>query len=222
MRDKIEIGSRYGMFTVVGESDLQRLPSGQINRIVNCKCDCGTIKNIRWLHLKRLRISSCGCVKNTMKGYSNTEYGILLRSMKTRCKENYKNKNVYFDKKISVCDEWLNDVELFVKFCKDNGYRKGLQIDRIDNSRGYSPDNCRFVDALTNNSNRDVTHKVIYKGELRPFSLVLRDKNLMTHYTTIRRRILRGWTPDRAIDTPIKKGNYKTGKKINSLINNKL
>ena len=30
-----------------------------------------------------------------------------------------------------------------------------LQIDRIDGNKNYSPDNCRWVDAKTNQRNRD-------------------------------------------------------------------
>lgn len=70
-------------------------------------------------------------------------------------------------------------------------------------------DNCRFVTNIVNVNNRDNTHYVEYKMEKVSLSLKLRELGLHSHYYTIRARILRGWTPDKAIDTPIKKGNYR-------------
>ena len=41
-----------------------------------------------------------------------------------------------------------------------NGYEQGLQLDRIDNNKGYSPDNCRWCKASVNNHNRRNTAKI--------------------------------------------------------------
>jgi hypothetical protein len=41
-----------------------------------------------------------------------------------------------------------------------HGWKRGLEIDRIDNNGGYSPDNCRFVDRKTNMRNRRCTIKL--------------------------------------------------------------
>ena len=60
--------------------------------------------------------------------------------------------------KCTVCDEWL-DFSNFARWALANGYRQGLQIDRIDNARGYSPDNCRWVTRVVQNRNRRMTPK---------------------------------------------------------------
>ena len=44
-----------------------------------------------------------------------------------------------------VCQAWRNDAKEFIAWCGENGYQKGLEIDRINNNAGYAPDNCRFV-----------------------------------------------------------------------------
>ncbi len=56
-------------------------------------------------------------------------------------------------KKIAVCDEWTGNVTEFISWANKNGYKKGLELDRTDNSKGYSPDNCRFVDGHTSRCN---------------------------------------------------------------------
>ena len=52
-----------------------------------------------------------------------------------------------------MCREWVEDRESFFRWAKSHGYRTYLQLDRIDNSRGYSPSNCRFVTRQENQRN---------------------------------------------------------------------
>lgn len=68
--------------------------------------------------------------------------GGLHYEMMKRC---YNKKSVMYScygaKGITVCEEW-HDREVFRKWCKDNGWTKGLKVDRIDATKEYSPDNC--------------------------------------------------------------------------------
>lgn len=208
MKDKIDFSIKYGNLKIVKELPILRLPSGQTNRVLECVCDCGKTTKVRWLHLKRKRISSCGCLQKTKKGKSNSCYGILLNSMKTRCKENYFERHLYFDKGIKVCQEWLNDIDVFIEFCDKNGYRKGLQIDRIDGNKGYNPDNCRFVTSKENANNRFNTLFVVYKSEKISLKMLLQKLGKENNYNSIIARIKRGVNHDEAIDKPIRKGNY--------------
>lgn len=69
----------------------------------------------------------------------------------------YKN---YGGRGIKVCDEWKNSRVSYVKWCLANGYKKGLQLDRINNDGNYEPSNCRFVTPKENSSNRRRKSKI--------------------------------------------------------------
>ena len=80
--------------------------------------------------------------------------------MKTRCYDtNASAFKHYGARGITVCDEWLNDFDSFYKWAITHGYNEAAPsyqctIDRIDNDRGYSPDNCRWVDMKVQRSNQ--------------------------------------------------------------------
>ena len=89
------------------------------------------------------------------------------RSMIQRCTNpNVPRYKYYGGRGIKICDEWLEDPFAFYKWCEDNGYEKGLEIDREDNEGDYTPDNCRFVTRRENNINRgpQSTNKSGYRG----------------------------------------------------------
>lgn len=91
----------------------------------------------------------------------------LWQTMKTRC-ENPKRENFerYGGRGITICEEW-HEAKNFVEWALNNGYKKGLQLDRIDNDKGYSPYNCRFVTPSENSRNRRNTKYLTLGGETK-------------------------------------------------------
>lgn len=129
------------------------------------KCECGKEYKIKPQSLFRENnVKRCiKCYgKDNIKGIgTQSEYlrkhpaYEILDHIKQRCL-NKKSKTYkwYGAKGIDICDEWKNDYKTFCIWAEQNGYRKGLTLDRIDPNKGYSPDNCRFIPAIKQRENR--------------------------------------------------------------------
>lgn len=85
----------------------------------------------------------------------NTNIHKRYHNMKSRCYcKTHKTYDKYGGRGITVCEEWLNDINAFYDWAINNGYRKDLSLDRIDNNNGYSPENCRWTTMRKQNFNR--------------------------------------------------------------------
>lgn len=88
-------------------------------------------------------------------GLVKTRIYRIWANMKTRCHNpNATRYSSWGGRGIKVCDEWLNDFKAFYDWAMSHGYEEHLTIDRIDNNKGYSPDNCRWVSYYTQNRNK--------------------------------------------------------------------
>lgn len=111
----------------------------------------------------------------------------------------------YGGRGIRVCKEWEESFEAFEIWAIHNGFHEDLQIDRIDNSKGYSPENCRFVTAKENSRNRTNNHKINFRGVARTLSEWSEITGI--RQDTLRNRIIRhGWSPEQALTTPVRRG----------------
>ena len=136
-------GQRFGRLTV-----LERAGTDSRREAVwRCICTCGNEIYVQGHHLRCGNTQSCGCLRvdtATTHGESRSRLYHIWFGMKTRCyNPNTKDFKNYGGRGITVCPEWLYDFPAFQKWAIANGYRDDLTIDRIDNDKGYSPDNCR-------------------------------------------------------------------------------
>lgn len=114
-----------------------------------CKCDCGVEKIIKGQSISSGHIKSCGCLRIERKikhGLGKHSLYFRWKDMKSRCfNSNDTAYEYYGGRGISICDEWADDCVSFINWALKNGYKKGVEIDRIDNDKNYTPKNCRFV-----------------------------------------------------------------------------
>lgn len=171
------IGNKYGRLTVVSRAE--NTLSGKSKWL--CVCDCGNHTNVRGSDLATGGVRSCGCIKKEVAarkgrarvthGDSGTRLYRIWQGMKQRA--TYKNGGAYKHyggRGVTVCDEWANSYAEFKNWSADHGYLDNLTIDRIDNNKGYSPDNCKWSTYKQQENNRRNNRKITVAGETHTVS----------------------------------------------------
>ena len=94
----------------------------------------------------------------------------LWSGMHGRCNSsNHRSWKDYGAKGITLDAEWSGrrGSIKFVKWALSNGYKSGLDIDRVDNTKGYGPNNCRFTTRRENCRNKSNNVLMSYAGETK-------------------------------------------------------
>lgn len=214
MKKKNIIGNRYGRLVVIEELETIKRPPRIYERRFLCQCDCGNKTNVSYACLSTGNVRSCGCLKKDCgKGVLNQQLEEpklrLYRTwtnMKARCNaKSGRYYNNYVLRGITVCSEWKDDFESFYNWSVNNGYMPRLSIDRIDGSKGYSPDNCRWATPKIQNNNLRTNIVLTYNGvtkTLREWSDITGIK-LMTLHS----RVNMGWDTEKILTKPVEKHN---------------
>ena len=147
-------GQRFGM--LIAQESVGYRPGGTVWK---CVCDCGRTTEAYSQNLRRGRTMSCGCYRVTAISMSLTRHGHarkgavtsehrIWRAMIDRCwNPHNKSFRYYGALGVQVCERWLRSFE---NFLADMGERpRGTSLDRVDNDRGYEPDNCRWATPTT-------------------------------------------------------------------------
>lgn len=124
-------------------------------------------------------------------------YGVWC-SMLSRCRNpaNAAWAN-YGGRGIAVCERW----EDFTLFLADMGSPgPGQSLDRIDNDRGYGPENCRWADRSTQGQNKR-NNRLLSVGDLTLTMSAWADRSGL-NIGTIHARLKKGWPVDAAVTTP--------------------
>lgn len=203
-------GQRFGRWVV-----LEKAPRHRSSVYWICKCDCGTVKAVNSQSLRKGESLSCGCYhyeelanKVRTHGKSKTRLYNIWASMRERCYcPSLPAFKYYGGKGITVCDEW-QDFAVFEKWALENGYDATAKthkctIDRIDNTKGYSPTNCRWVDSYTQANNISSNRPITYNGKTKNLSEWCRELNLNYHLI-YDRLFCYGWDVDRAFTEPVR------------------
>lgn len=211
---------KFGRWNVVGFAGLNK----DLKSTWWCYCDCDKDKYYILVgsELSIGRTKSCGClikeenIKRSTLWKEAYKYNVekkdinrihrIFKSMKERC-YNMLSKDFpnYGQRGIKICDEWLLNINEFVKWSIENGYAKNLTIDRINVNDNYKPSNCRWITTAEQNRNKTTTVYIDYNGEKRTLMSVLKENGIRNNYSTYRNRICKcGWSIEKAISTPIK------------------
>lgn len=187
MRGKFEdlTGRKFGKLTVLRRGE--DIYYGKYHQIVItyiCECECGNIKQIPGCHLRGGNVKSCGCSKGELisaaishphRNCTRKEYRIYEKELKVRYQlmmsrcyyKNDKSYRNYGGRRIGVCDFWRGDngFEYFYCWSIDNGFSPELSLDRIDNEKEYSPENCRWATFNEQQNNKRNNVRVNVNGQ---------------------------------------------------------
>lgn len=172
----------------------------------NCECKCGKLFVI--LAGNRRKQESCGCVAHqnvikaaTTHGMTNSSEYNIWKGICKRCR--LKSDPAYYKyggRGIDVCDRWFDS---FQNFYADMGPRpKGMSIDRIDNDKGYSLDNCRWATYTAQSRNKRSNHLIEYNG--KKMCITEWSEKTGIRKDTLRRRLVNyKWPVEKALTTPV-------------------
>ena len=150
------------------------------------KCDCGNEIVLSANAARRGNTKSCGCLRREVSaaksrdalklaqaacvthGYTGQRIYKTFKGMKQRCYNPLNTKFKYYGGKgITICDEWLDDPGVFIKWALSHGYNDTLTIDRKDSSKGYCPDNCQFITQAEQARRTPRVRHIEYDGETK-------------------------------------------------------
>ena len=201
-------GETYGLWLVL----YRVLPQSQFknsNTRWMCRCKCGTERVVNSAHLRNKASKCCGCTPRapgdrSRPGPEDSYYDMIKRCYHKHCKF-YKYYGGRTDgPPITVCPQWLGPTGK-ATFLADSQkwktkYREGLTLDRLDNNKNYSPDNCDWSDRTKQNRNRRSNVNITIDGVTH--CAMAWSKISGVHESTIRRRLKENWPPQRAVFKP--------------------
>ncbi len=203
-------GKQFGRLSVIGISHRQYYPSGQSQLMWSCRCGCGETARVTAHHLTSDAIASCGCLArdrtieaHTTHGMSKSSEYVSWRCMMKRCySPNHGAYPLYGGRGIAVCPQWHS----FERFHLDMGTKPSprMEIDRIDNSKGYEPGNCRWVTETEQTRNRANSRYVTLEARTLHLKEWEEISGIDAEVIWVRIHKL-GWNAQKALTTPVKK-----------------
>jgi len=144
-----------------------------------CICDCGRETRVKPTNLLQGDVKTCGnidCEYHYEINYqadglsSERLYGIWY-GMKARCyNPNSTNYATYGGRGIGICEEWFGNYKVFREWSLSHGYANDLTIDRIDNDKGYCPDNCRWTTMEVQLGNKNPPYTFTKRKKRKPYA----------------------------------------------------
>lgn len=207
VRKSKKIGKVINGFLIL---DSESRKTGTWFKVKCTKCGHIQYKSFNFVKITNVQCDKCNVLRK--KRNANGHYGEPIYNRyieiirRTEQHEYYKNKN------ITMCEEWQNDFMKFYEWAINNGYRDDLTIDRIDNTKGYSPDNCRWATSKEQANNRTNNVVVEYNGKKLTLSQLAEKYNLPKYI--VYNRYKAKWDIEDIVNRPIdiSKRNKKYGK----------
>lgn len=205
------VGRNFGRLTVTTHLGRVRSKGGHSRHYWLSVCSCGGESVTDTNSLRHGRVASCGCLmretsRKTCQSRATHGHSVgrptktyhTWYAMVRRCRPDAPYRANYYDRGIKVCRRWKK----FENFLADMGEKpEGMQLDRRDNNKGYNKRNCRWTTCKENQRNRSDNRLLTYNNETLCLAAWAERKGLKA--TTLKSRLLYGWSVAEALNTPI-------------------
>lgn len=194
-------GQVFGRLTVL---DRDLFVNGKTRWL--CSCECGKQVSVIGQLLRNGRTKSCGCLRSDRAAETASKHGGYVGRKPTRTMRIWKNMIQrtcnpncpmyarYGGAGIGVCKSW----QTFEGFMADMGeVPDGLTLERIDNSKGYEPNNCKWTTYAEQNRNKSSTKKLTLNGRTQVAADWAAELGLTD--SQIYKRIRRGWSDEEVL-----------------------
>lgn len=199
------LSQKFGRWTVVGSAS--NTAGGQARWL--CRCECGTERELPGQSLRSGRSMSCGCYKAESAGSRSRTHG-MSKTVEYHCWGNMVSRAtstvrpdaaLYSLRGITVCDRWRHSFEAFLA---DMGHRPSPQhsLDRINNDRGYEPDNCRWALPVVQQNNKRNNPVFLYSGKAVTVPQAWRIAGQVVSLSVVYSRLKRGWPLTACVEVP--------------------
>lgn len=171
-----------------------------------CRCECGQSTVVIGQLLRNGKTRSCGCLRADRAAERATKHGGYVGRKPTRTMRIWKNMIQrtsnpncpmyarYGGAGIGVCETW----QAFEGFVADMGEApEGLTLERIDNRRGYGPDNCKWATYAEQNRNKSSTKLLTLNGKTQVAADWIAELGLTD--AQVYKRIRRGWSDEEVL-----------------------
>lgn len=210
----IELGQRYGRWRVIAAGErIKSHGSSRMMWVCRCECGRGIERQVRSQSLLNGHSQSCGCLRDEAAARACYRHGESKRSQKIAeydtwqsmiqrctnptCSSYYK----YGKRGITVCERWRTSYQSFLE---DMGRRPSAShsLERIDNDKGYGPDNCRWATLSEQANNKRSCRFITCLGRTATVAQWARENGLTK--STLLARLNMGWPVEEAISRPCK------------------
>lgn len=203
-------GNVYDRLTVIGFSHSE---NGQTYWKCFCSCDSDKPEAERKIHIIKGKYlqdgstSSCGCKRrdhirqvnqhDNKKPRTNkpfySQLANIWRTLINRCHNpQYKRYKFYGAKHVYVCNEWRDNFEAFYEWAMSHNYSKGMELNRLDQTKNYHPENCEWMPKGFSAGTTEQNILVTIGNKTQCLAAWARDPECEVEYTTIRYRYHKG------------------------------
>jgi hypothetical protein len=187
---------------------------------VYCRCSCGSTKEYLLASVRSENTRSCGCLRSDSSrdlclepripaaGGGDARLKRIWSSMKQRCYDpKHERFHRYGGRGIKIHGPWLESFAAFREWAVNHpAYREGLTIERVDNDKDYTPENCTWIPFAKQALNRFDTRYFEYQGDRKLLPQWFEDPRCVApSLSSLYHRMDRGWDFEAALTSPLQR-----------------